>query len=422
MPYKGRTVVLTTFAGREANMRVQLRYVRHLLARGLLDEFHAWNFTRNAGDEAWLLKEVGRSHTWQCLPVPHGHAYAPAGGVLRPGGDGLKLRCAAESDAHLLLSDARGDVAELVLGAYGNSLFLVREARQGAPLLSMPYGLTAPGWNAVELSYDDGGVLRVAVEGLPALQVRLRRPEGPVRVSVAGMHAPCQWQLRRSDERIFHPHKDSWCDYYRHYTEARYPDSVVIKCDDDILYIDPEGFRRYLDYVVGAPAGAFLLAFPNIVNNGVVAHYQQHRMGLLPVDIFGDLPYDTFCGRLWGDGRLAAQLHRYFAEHREAFAEVARDLPAIEHPAGHRISINFFAVRSEDLDKVYAFCRAGGDDEHWLSVVAAEELRRPHAVHPSCFVAHGAFFRQRESGLDDEEVVRLYAAVADAVLGPEAAP
>ena len=31
-----------------------MKYVRELLARGSIHEFHAWNFTRNDADDAWL--------------------------------------------------------------------------------------------------------------------------------------------------------------------------------------------------------------------------------------------------------------------------------------------------------------------------------------------------------------------------------
>lgn len=47
-------VILFCFAGREANMRLQLPYVRRILAENPDVEYHVWNLSRNVNDDAYL--------------------------------------------------------------------------------------------------------------------------------------------------------------------------------------------------------------------------------------------------------------------------------------------------------------------------------------------------------------------------------
>jgi len=207
--------------------------------------------------------------------------------------------------------------------------------------------------------------------------------------------------------------KRSWLEYYRYYTKERLgPDSILIKCDDDIVYIDPSRFARFLQKRREHPE--FIVMFPSIINNGVCAHYQQ-REGLLPEEALGRFPYDTTCGKLWGDGKLCGRLHDYFADHHREFVEKSAGLDkVIAHPIGDRLSINFFAILSSDLG---IFQQIGGDDEMEMSVKMPKLHKRNNGVDMGFVVSHLAFFKQRTTGLDEDAALARYARVADEVLG-----
>lgn len=61
-----------------------------------------------------------------------------------------------------------------------------------------------------------------------------------------------------------------WDGYYNYYSKNLNNNDILIKCDDDIVYIDVETFEDYLSSVKN---GSFY--YPNIVNNDVCAFYQQ---------------------------------------------------------------------------------------------------------------------------------------------------
>jgi hypothetical protein len=200
--------------------------------------------------------------------------------------------------------------------------------------------------------------------------------------------------------------KHSWLEYYRHYTQSAYPAHVIIKCDDDVVFIDVKTFPEFIQRTV--EEDTFLLRFPSIINNGVCAHYQQ-KWGLIP-NTLDTFPYDTCCGKLWASGALCQKLHEYFLDNHETWLETTRALPnkTCKHPLGNRISINFFAVCSKNLN-LYQI--VGSDDEKDLSITLSRRLKKEHAVDTNFTVSHFAFGSQREK-MDEPMLLEKYTALA----------
>jgi len=210
--------------------------------------------------------------------------------------------------------------------------------------------------------------------------------------------------------------KHIWTEYYKHYTKERYPDHIIIKCDDDVVYMDIDRFQGFLEHRRTFPD--HLLAFPSIINNGVCANYQQ-LAGFHQADEhnLGTFPYDTLCGRLWADGRLAERLHDHFIDNIDDYTSRAANMPIRTIKQGDRTSINFFAFLSKDLD---IFQRIGTDDEHELSVRMPNETGRTNYVDMSCFVVHLGFYKQRETGMNEGRILERYRKVADRLGLPSA--
>jgi len=269
-------VIWTCFAGRHRCLQVLLRYVTHLMERGLVAECHLWNYTRAPEDETWL-----------------------------------------------------------------KSLYNTKSR----------------------------GVQRRPRPNIQLMEVH---------------------------------NKNSWREYYQHYTKERYPNHIIIKCDDDIVYLDVERFEAFLEHRRALPN--HLLLFPSIVNNGVCAFYQQ-LSGLLPTDQIGVLPFETTYGRLWSDGALAQQVHEYFIGHEAEWRAKTAALTVREVPFANRISINFFAILSKDLP---IFQRVIDDDEAELSIQMPLAFGRPHAIDQSFLVSHLSFYSQRSTGLDEVALIKAY--------------
>lgn len=208
--------------------------------------------------------------------------------------------------------------------------------------------------------------------------------------------------------------KRSWSEYYRHYTKERYDNHIIIKCDDDVVYIDIDQFENFLKNRENSPDS--LLAFPSIINNAVCANFQQEA-GFLDAKKsgLGEFPFGIVQGRLWGNGCLAERLHHHFIDNIEEYRTMSRGMGVRDVKKGIRISINLFAILSKDLD---IFKTMGRDDEHDLTVLKTVSTKRHNHVDLSCFVAHLAFSKQRTTGMNEKNVLERYSRMADELCLP----
>jgi hypothetical protein len=409
----GAGVVLTCFAGRRRNMELLLAYTDELHSRGLLDEVHIWDFSRDRRDADWLVGEFQRSP----FLATGGYDYRPAGITLGEAERG-ELLCRCGGNAHVLLVAPGGrPYAEISLGAYGNSCSFLRDGPQGSSLSVCGRGLCDPfSWRRIGVSAENGSVT-VSVDGEKVMSATLEGVEFPTKVMVAGWNGAeeVRWKLPDGPERgRRHPYarlfgvrnKGSWREYYQHYTEQLYPDSVIIKSDDDIVFLDVDSFGDFIRH--RREDEGPLLLFPGIVNNGVCARHQQEA-GIIPKSL-GNFAGGGATDCLWRSGKLCRSLHESFTKDAESWLKRAgRAKETVRVPIGERVSINFFAILPKDL---YAFQMVGQDDERELTVDIPRRLGRHNSIRLDMTVSHLSFYKQRDEGLNEGEAITMYRRLA----------
>ncbi len=390
--HRDHKVVLTVFAGRRDRMALLLKHTDRLIADGLLDEVHLWDYCRARDDRAWL-------HSLPSTPlVAHEHTYGPPEAVSEST-YAFRVHGAA-SDVHVLLVTPDGTEYELVLGGWSNTRSVLRRGRQGEELArNETIRLDTKGWTDVALAWVDGE-LRV--------QVGTKNWVAPFEDAVASIrHAAWDHPVvydRPAAYRLALPHTPTkWNSYYRHYhafADTLYANTILIKCDDDMVHLgSSEAFRAFLDFRLDHPE--YSLVFPNIINNGAAAFLQKQHHGLLQnVDLEDTMP--TTCGRLWESGHRARQVHDEFLANPAAFAYDGHH----EIPARHRVSINMFAVLPSTL-ATRRFGTAGDDDE-----AALTENEGVKAIFNGFTAAHLSFYSQERS-VGSKDLLGTYAALAD---------
>jgi hypothetical protein len=249
-----------------------------------------------------------------------------------------------------------------------------------------------------------------------------------------------------------------WEDYYEHYdTYAQsHPQDVIIKCDDDILFIDLHMLPYFLNIVRaqkkphkyvsknGEPLGG--VVFANIINNGVASYYQQNLLGLLPppngssIDSTGifhgeefDYPEGGLEGSLWANATKAELMHLYFmtkwkdllpsplklitfpARTKTAASQYA---PLKYHPEiipiKTRFSINFFGIHASQW---YLIRDIGEDDELHLTVTLPEEGYFQNILCSNFIVSHLSFNSQAKN-MSTEKIVAGYRVLFDEYAQP----
>jgi len=119
----------------------------------------------------------------------------------------------------------------------------------------------------------------------------------------------------RGNVKLKRPNARSYSEYYKYYTINPY-DGVIIKADDDIVYINTTMVRPFAEYAWNHPE-IFLLS-ASVVNQGLCAHYQKKYGGAIPGDVIpAEFPDVGGLGALHKNETQALMLHSHFLASEE---------------------------------------------------------------------------------------------------------
>ncbi len=417
-------VVVTCFAGRKSCMTPLLHSIKKLIENGLVDEFHLWNYAKQNLDDAWL-KDTFTTHNQGLSLITKttsGYNYIHSGLTIRSG-ELVKVSVKAESDVYIMLrSKLSSKCYEICIGGWNNSKSVIRNQLQGHELGSCRGKLLKSNkfvdiilrlsWNYLDVLIGSKEIsigTSVAEYTLDVFDIYLSSYH----------NRTCEWcyedpfdfghssHMFADKIKLMLPadrRPNLWIEYYKHYNDYRYPNNVIIKCDDDICYIDTNNFSSFIQKRL--QEREFIFIFPSIVNNELCAFYQQQH-DLIPKEEVGEMFYEPLgSGSLWKDGHKAQRLHAYFLGNMKTWQNISQQLTDIQTiKQGDRISINFFAVLSKDL---YIYQLVVIDDEGELTQVLPTYLNRSHGIMMNYIVSHLAFCKQRETGLDSSYVIKQY--------------
>ena len=426
---KPRTI-LVTFAGRRDRMRLLTQYVREAISRGLIDEWHVWMFARNEADRKWLREQFpvaqatpNASNDYFRLPKP----------FSMPNGEGrLSFSVRAAHDVHVSLRrlSGQGPSFEIVLGGWNNQFSALRKFAnpgaiedQGLRDPSKIADIAAPtpgllpefGFSNVDICAGPRG-LEVAFAGKTILHDPEPIAPGSFEILYrTGYGANGDWSFDgfsefparlfvTGPEAHFPPSALFYNQAYQYYAAnaETYSNDVILKCDDDIVYIDLNKLGEFIQFR-RANTRYFLIS-ANVVNNGVCAHMQQN-FGAIPRDVMTcELPPGGMCGSLWDSGAKAETLHRLFLHNPHAFFQSGPEVLWNE-----RVSINFIALLGRDLVHIPDVT---SDDEHDLCYGVRKRAKKQNCIYPGFVVSHLSFYKQ-DSEMNIDLILRGYEEIAN---------
>jgi len=428
---KSNEVIMTCFAGRQHTTSVLFKYASDLIQKGHIKEFHVWNYAKDPKDDVWLKQSI----PVHCEPVSiiqkhvYGYVYHKTSLTIRTG-DMVCFRVQAKTNAQLLLQNrVDGKSYEITFGGFNNSKSTLCYGVQGV--------LKSECRGAV-LDPDDFIMVKISVNRLTN-ELSITLPDNnimsytlPSTLSLFevyvgswdGEHALWEYldpfdfgvnqpQSPSSKVKLMNvSNKNLWQEYYKHYNSSRYPNHVIIKCDDDVVFIDNASFEHFIKNRI--EDDEHLLMFPSIINNEISLYYQVLH-GIIPENIIIPVTYTpSGTGLLWGDGTRAQTLHEYFIEHQKDVIERSRKNQTLQNiKYNDRVSINFFAIKSRDL---YVFQIIGNEDESELTQIIPGLIGRSHCFYMGMIVSHLSFAEQRRTGLDVERITMKYHELSDQML------
>ena len=202
--------------------------------------------------------------------------------------------------------------------------------------------------------------------------------------------------------------KVDWSPFYSKFSnELSDEKSVIIKCDDDILFIDIYALKdaiqdRWND------KKSFLI-HSNCINNGVCAYYLKDKFSKISHKISA-FPKGGLLGILFEKPEFAYAMHSDFTN------ELLSDLNNINKYIiddvyfTTRISINFILIHGQDVKHLI---NVKTDDEYELSSKIPERLLRPNKIKGDLITSHYSYKLQDRILMSRHELIENYEKLCD---------
>lgn len=183
------------------------------------------------------------------------------------------------------------------------------------------------------------------------------------------------------------------------FTTAIDEDSIYIRLDDDICWIEPDFFNT-MKMNRENDLNSFLIS-PLVINNAICTHLLQQENKYSFNNYLGANCMDK---TTWANQVFAYNLHNWFLDliFNDDYKKIKFDNTKI---ALNRFSINSICWFGDVMRKFQGIVK--GDEEEYLTVLKTRELISYNTFYANTIVAHYAFYPQRNF-LDDTDILEKY--------------
>ena len=391
--------ILTIFAGREQNLNILCKYLRKALKMKIIDEVHLWNNTKNLNDDKYIksisnLKRTSSTGSGNYILITP---------IIIDNTFDLVIK--ASNDIIVKIINNQTEY-EIVLGGWNNTKSVIRKNNNEISNLiqnNIADGILRHKYtfsiktNSLNILKNNKIIMSCNIdEKFQFNKIYFKTGHGAI--------GDLDYETTQNNGfYLMDTCEKSWKNYYQHYSSINYEYeySTILKCDDDIVFIDLQKLPDFINYIKNTDCD---LVFANTINNGVSAYYQQNKYNLIPNQLM-NLEYPTFGfgGSLWESGKKAEKLHNYFIENTNSFINHNYNKEII--PIKTRFSINFFGYKGKNWHKIKD-CYI--DDERMLTVDYVKVKQFNNKLFTDFYVSHLSFYRQNETGINLNDLLTKY--------------
>lgn len=203
-----------------------------------------------------------------------------------------------------------------------------------------------------------------------------------------------------------------WDEFYKRIgKEIGDEKSVIIKCDDDILFFDVYQLERACQERWEDRES--WLIHSNCINNGVCAYYQKDKFKSIQHQL-EEYPRGGICGPIFENPRIA------FIQHYQFVKDLLKDPKEIEKYylekdifISTRISINFIFLHGQDIEEIQ---KVGRNDEYQISSKIPERLLRPNRILSDFVTSHYSYGMQDRLLQKQNQNIDLYQKLSESYL------
>jgi hypothetical protein len=345
----------------------------------IIDEVHFWNNTRNAYDECYIKSITNLKRT---SSAKDGNYVIITPKIID---NSFEIKVNARSDFHIKINGTY----EIVLGGWDNTKSVIREIKENnveifqliKPILENDIIIKVSMNDYLSIYKNNELIIHQPIENVTIEKIQIKTGHN----SVGEIdYTPTQNQGFYFMDTC----EKTWKNYYQYYTNTKYANDIILKCDDDIVFMDIYKLPKFIEFIKN---NDFDLVFANTINNGVSSFFQQHRYNLIPTTLMNlEYPNEGLYGTLWESGEKAEKLHNYFIQNNKKFLLDRGETIQINT----RFSINFFGYKGKNWHKIKD-CYI--DDEYNLTVDYVKNRKFKNIFYSDFYVSHLSFYKQNET-------------------------
>ena len=389
--------IITIFSGRKPNIEILKKYLEKALELNIIDEVHFWNNTRNSYDEDYLKTISNLKRTSSA----NGGNYILITPIIS--NNYFELNVKATNDIIVKITNLETEY-EIVLGGWNNTKSVIRENNN--EIFELVQNNVADGNNYHNFKFIvNNNSLNILKNNTLLISQTIKNNFDIKNVYFkTGHNSVGNLTYNTTQNKGFYfmdTCEKSWRNYYTYYNNDEFENDIIIKCDDDIVFIDLYKLPNFIDFIKN---NDYDLVFANTINNGVSAYFQQNLYNLIPKEIMDlEYPIGGLCGSLWESGEKAELLHDYFIQNYNKFLDYEYNNEII--PINTRFSINFFGYKGNKWNKIKE-CYT--DDEYNLTVDYVNNRGFNNILYTDFYVSHLSFFKQNETGINLNKLIHNY--------------
>ena len=193
------------------------------------------------------------------------------------------------------------------------------------------------------------------------------------------------------------PNKRGYSEYYRYYAEVSPWQGVIIKADDDVVFVNSTMVKPYAQFLWNRTDTCIFLLSASVINQGLCAYHQQ-QLGAIPtsIEVFEWPPNGM--GALQVNGTMALHLHEYFLASEENRQKFYITEPQFI-PYETSYNINFIALRGESFVESWELIqeKLRSEEKYYDEGAITRDAVRKNkreGIYMPLVVAHASFSHQ----------------------------
>ena len=338
-----KKIIVMIFAGRKKYLEILMIYLNYLYKNNKIHEIHFWQYTNNL-DDIQFLESISNIHKTSSQYTEYRNIYPE----IKENKFFIGIKT-AKGGAYLLLNEKYEIIFNInnsVYSMFKNKIKNERIQKRGTKIPKDKYlFFTIEIVNHNLLVKEKKNILfQYKIEDNTFLSVKIHSEKDSENFWEYKEMKNQNFKLFDSELRM----PGLWFEAYKYYLTYTY--EILLKIDDDIIYIDINRFDEYINFI---RHNSINITIPNLINHAVSLFYNS-KNGLLPNDILNE-KYNNKNNSLdifeyYQDGKQAELIHKYFINNTYKF--INNNIEPI-NLKGQKPSICMFGIKKENFNKVY---------------------------------------------------------------------